>query len=174
MTIEMLNSLLAVVVGGFLAIAGGYASTRLIEKHRQEQESRSLALAFKGEIMALLQYVERRNYAARFEQVIEQIEATQQPFFMPMRIRFAYDSVYQENVGRIGLLKGKLPELIPLFYTQLHAIMDDLANLGDRTYAELDLETLLRVYRDLQRFLAETASIGQAIVIEVDRQYVPS
>jgi hypothetical protein len=170
-TVELISSLLAVVIGGTLAIAGGYASTRLMEKHRLDQESRSLALAFKGEISALLLHMERRDYAGRFREVIGQIEATQQPFFMPFRIRFAYDSVYQENVARIGLLKGKLPELVPHFYTQLHSIMDDLISLGDRTYADLDLETLLRIYEDLARVLNETTSIGRAIILEVDRQY---
>jgi hypothetical protein len=171
MSSEMISSLLAVIVGGFLAITGGYASTRLMEKHRLEQESRSLALAFKGEIKALLLHIARRDYAGRFQQVIAQIEATQQPFFMPFRIRFAYDSVYQENVARIGLLKGQLPELVPHFYTQLHSIMDDLVSLGDRTYGELDLATLLRIYKDLERVLNETTSIGQAIIVEVDHQY---
>jgi hypothetical protein len=51
-----------------------------------------------------------------------QIEATGKPFYMPFRVRFAYDRVYQGNVSQVGLLRGRLPELVPAFYTRLTAI----------------------------------------------------
>lgn len=168
---DSLIPLIPVIVGGLLAIVGGFLSTVMIESRRRTTDSRNLALAFKGEITALLHHIEDRSYANRFQQVIEQMEATQTPFFMPFRIRFAYDSVYQNNVAKIGLLQGSLPEMVPTFYTYLRSMMEDLNNIGDGAYAKLDLEVLLRIHRDLQRVLAKTTSLGEQIIQEVDRQY---
>jgi hypothetical protein len=128
-------------------------------------------MAFKGEITALLQHIEERHYLHRFEQVIAEMEANKKPFLMPFRVRFRYDRVYDENVERIGMLKGQLPELIPLFYTRLNAIIDDMLSMGDETYARLELEVLLRIYRDLHRILGETVELGGQIILVIDEQY---
>jgi hypothetical protein len=54
--------LIAVVVGGLIAIAGGILTTTVLEKQKQQRESRNLALAFRGEITSLLELIrERRN-----------------------------------------------------------------------------------------------------------------
>ena len=171
MNVDAFWSLLAVVIGGVLTISGGFVSNVLLERQRLNRESRSLALAFKGEIAALLNHIEMRGYSARFQQVIEQIETTRQPFFMPFNIRHSYDRVYANNLENIGQLKGPLPEMIPVFYTLLSSIMEDLENMGDKIYAELDLETLLRIYRDVLRLLEYTHQLGSQIMSEIDTQY---
>ncbi len=168
---DSLIALTPVIVGGLLAIVGGFVSTVMIENRRRRTEARNLALAFKGEITALRSHIEERGYAARFQQVIEQMEATRQPFFMPFRIRFSYDSVYQSNVSKVGLLEGSLPELVPTFYTYLHSLMEDLNNIGEGIYADLDLDVLLRIHKDLQRVLVKTTALGEQIIQEVDRLY---
>src|SRR5690606_26045701 len=94
----------------------------------QRRESRNLALAFKGEITALLELIQDRNYLKRMADVIEQIEQSGQPFYMPFRVRFEYDRVYRENVARIGILNPPLPEQIPLFYTRFTSILEDLVS----------------------------------------------
>lgn len=168
---DSLIALAPVIVGGLLAIVGGFLSTVMIENRRRRTEARNLALAFKGEIVALRSHIEERDYAARFQQVIEQMEATRQPFFMPFRIRFSYDSVYQSNVSKVGLLEGSLPELVPTFYTYLHSLMEDLNNIGEGVYADLDLDVLLRIHKDLQHVLVKTTALGEQIMQEVDRLY---
>lgn len=171
MNTDALWSLLAVIVGGMLSISGGFVSTVLLERQRLRRESRNLALAFKGEISALLNHIEVRGYTNRFQQVIEQMETSRQPFFMPFNIRHSYDRVYENNVNGIGQLKGPLPEMIPVFYTQLNSIMEDLENMGDKVYAELELEVLLRIYRDVLRLLERTQELGRRITVEIDAQY---
>ena len=123
----------------------------MLDRQRLKQQERSLALSFRGEITAILELVKERNYVDRFTQVAEQIERTREPFFVPFRLRLEYDRVYEENVGQLGLLKSPLPEELPLFYTRLASVMEDLASMGDGTYSHLDIDTLLRIYRDLAR-----------------------
>lgn len=165
--------LIAVVIGGLLAVTGGFLSTTLLERRRQRQEARNLALAFGGEITALMELMQERRYAQRFEQVIEQIDTTGEPFYMPFRVRFAYSRVYDANVGRIGLLKPPLPEQIPIFYTRLTSVLDDMVNLGDGTYAQLDLPTLLRIYRDAKTAVLLTTSDGEKILETIRQTYKP-
>jgi hypothetical protein len=159
------------VVGGLLATMGGILTQYVVEINRPRRESRNLALAVKGEITAVLKHINERNYQGRFLQIIEQIETTRQPFLMPMRIRFRYDRVYDENVERIGLLREPLPELIPLFYTRLISVMEDMLSMGDATYANIEIDLLLRIYRDDHKVLVETVKLGEQIMAEIDGRY---
>lgn len=171
MDAAVLSNLIAVVIGGLLATAGGIVSALIIERQRRKVESRNLALSFKGEITAILENIRFRNYEERFSEVIQQIGTSGQPFFMAFRLRYTYDRIYEENADRIGLLRGELPEQIPFFYTLLHSVMEDMASLGDGTFANLELEVLLRIYRDAQRGLQTLAAQGEKIVQGIDRWY---
>lgn len=171
MTEQAVLQLVAVVVGGLLATAGGIVTTLIIENRRRTHEGVQLALAFKGEIQALVHHVEERNYLGRIAEVIDQIEQSGQPFFMPIRVRFHYDRVYENNVERLGLLKSPLPERIPLFYTRLYSMFEDFLNLAEGAYANLELPVLLRVYRDLLRIMEHTVADGARIVDLIDQRY---
>lgn len=92
------------VIGGLLAISGSILTTLLVERRQRRREARNLALAFKGEISALIGLIEERRYIARITENKVQIERTQQPFYMPLRLRFRYAQVYEQNVARKGLL----------------------------------------------------------------------
>jgi hypothetical protein len=171
MTTDALVQLGAVLLGGILAILGGVwtSNIRLRQEHRRD--SRTLALAFKGEIRAFVELVEERSYISRFGEIIEQIEATRQPFFMPFRVRYKYDRVYDANLARIGILKAPLPEKIPLFYTRLASLLEDLVSIGDGTYGNVDLALLLRIYRDTQRILQLTLREGEEIIATIEKAY---
>ena len=171
MTEETVAQFGAVVIGGLIAIASGFVTTVLEDRQRQARLSRNLAMAFKGEIAALVGHARERRYVDRIGEVIAEIEATNEPFYMPLRIRHAYDRVYDNNVEQIGVLDGSLPELIPRFYTGLTSVLDDMANLSDGTYKELPVPVLLRVYRDVQRILGETLAVGERVVQEIDARY---
>lgn len=168
---EATMQLAAVVIGGLIAITGGFLSSRLLEQHRLRQEERNLALAFKGEISAVLELITERKYLERFTQVIAQIEASGKPFFMPFRVRFKYDRVYESNVARIGLLKAPLSRDIPVFYTRLDSILEDLVSLGDGTYAGLDVPHLLRIYRDTHSATERLVAQGESIVRAIAQKY---
>lgn len=171
MDTAVLSNLIAVIIGGLLATAGGIVSALIIERQRRKVDSRNLALAFKGEISAILEHLKFRNYDKRFGEVIEQIEESGQPFFMAFRLRYTYDRIYEENAERVGMLPGNLPEQIPFFYTLMLSVMEDMASLGDGTYASLDLNVLLRIYRDARRSLQTLATQGEATLQEIERLY---
>lgn len=171
MTVEAVIQLAAVVVGGLIAITGGFASASLLENQRRRQESRNLALAFKGEITALLELIRERRYIDRFAEVIAQIERTGVPFYMPFRLRQRYDRVYEANVAKLGLLRSPLSEELPLFYTRLSSILEDLISLGDGTYAGLDLPVLIRVYKDASAGMQREVSLAVRLLETIGRLY---
>lgn len=173
MTEQAILQLTAVLLGGLLATAGGIVTTLVIERRKERVASYHLALAFKGEIYALLQQIEERNYQSRIADIVAQIEQTGEPFHMPLRIRFQYDRVYDSNVERLGILKAPLPEKIPLFYTRLSSIMEDMLNLAEGTYATLDVPVLVRIYKDVQRLMAETIDEGNELLAMIDTLYPP-
>lgn len=163
--------LVSVVVGGLLATFGGMATNTYLERMRLRRDSRNLALAFKGELTALIALIEERRYVERFEQVIQQIESTREPFYVPFRIRFKYDRVYDANVDRIGLLKPPLAEQLPLFYTRVNSIMEDLVSLGDGSYTQIDLDQLLRIYRFAHDMLEASQAHGRQIIAAIRKAY---
>lgn len=163
--------LIAVVIGGVIAIAGGMISTLVVEGRRRRHDSAQLAMAFKGEITAIVQHIEERAYRDRIAEVIAQIESTRRPFFMPLRVRFKYDRVYEANSDKLGLLERPLPERIPLFYTRMNSALDDFMNLAEGAYSGLDTPTLVRVYQDLHAILGLSVQLGKEVVREIDLRY---
>lgn len=163
--------LVAVVIGGLLATGGGILTTLLVENQKRKHESAQLAMAFKGEIKALLQQIEERAYLSRISAILTQMQETGQPFFMPLRLQFRYDRVYENNVGRIGLLKDPLPERIPIFYTRMNSILEDFLNLAEGTYTALDLPTIQRIYMDLHRLVEHSIADGSEIIQAIDALY---
>jgi hypothetical protein len=171
MTESAIMQLAAVVVGGLLATGGGILTTLFIENQKRRYESTHLAMAFKGEIGALVQQIEERNYLGRISEVIRQMQETGEPFYMPLRVHYRYDRVYENNVERIGLLKPPLAERIPRFYTRVTSALDDFTNLADRVYAGLEISVLVRVYQDLHRMLDLSLQEGREILREIDVSY---
>jgi hypothetical protein len=167
----LLLQLSAVVVGGLLSIVGGFLSTVYLENRQRQHEAQALALAFNGEIAALTGFVRKRNYRSQIERMAEQVKASGEPTFMAFRVRYAYDRVYGGNVDKVGLLPGRLPELVPRFYTLANSFLEDMLNLGERVYAEMEATHVLRIYNDMARFLDEMLATGDDIVAEVDRLY---
>jgi hypothetical protein len=168
---QAIFQLVAVIVGGLIAITGGLLSNLIIERQKMGKQSYNLALAFRGEITAIMELIKERNYIERYSQVVQQIEESGEPFFMPIRIRYEYDRVYAENVERIGILKAPLPEEISIFYTRLNSILEDMVSLGDGTFAEVELDLLLRIYQDAKAAIEKTLTQGEAIIKKITETY---
>lgn len=160
--------LAAVIVGGVLATAGGIVTTLVVERQKRRHDAAQLALAFKGEIAALVRHVEERNYLERITQVMRRIEEGGELFHMRLRLRFQYDRVYDNNVDRIGVLSPPLPERLPLFYTRLNSVLEDFVNMAEGSYADLDRVTLLRVYGDLRGLIERMLQDGKELVELID------
>jgi hypothetical protein len=153
-----------------LSIAGGYLSTVLLERRRLRRETRRLAFAFRGEIPALLDQIHDRKYVERLSGVIGAMEETKEPFFMPFSARYDYANVYKSNVNKIGLLDDALPEQIPIFYTLLISVLEDLVSIGGGAYSDLKLEDPMMTYREIQRILIRITELSREIRATIDRQ----
>ena len=79
MTPVAASQLIAVLVGALVAALSGFVSTVLLERHRRNVLSRNMALAFKGEINALVSYIAETHYAQSFENAIARMQATGRP-----------------------------------------------------------------------------------------------
>jgi hypothetical protein len=163
--------LIAVITGGVLATAGSIVTTAFVERRRERRESERLAMAFRGEIAALVHHIEERGYLANVAEIVAAMEETGERFILPTRVQMAYDRVYESNAERIGALKRPVAGRIPLFYTRLYAILDDLMNLAEGTYSDLDTALLSQVYRDLQVTLEATITLGHELLRDIDACY---
>jgi len=70
-----------ILLGGVLVIAGGYFNGYLQDKRRHKNESKNLALAFKGEISALSTIAEKRHYLGFINDAIDEMQKTKKPLY---------------------------------------------------------------------------------------------
>ena len=163
--------LIGVLLGAVLSLAGGYVSTLLVENRREKRESRNLALAFKGELVALRKIVEERKYIEALKAAIDFIQKHNQPYHITVKVRHQYFNVYKNNVNKIGTLNSPLPEWIATFYTQANAVLEDLESYCDGTYATASPDVLLESYKELVRIFGGAMVLAQRICDEIERQY---
>jgi hypothetical protein len=118
--------LLQTLVGGFLTLLGGWVGSALLHRRQKSSEAESLKSAFYGEISALIRIGEIRQYRAGIAALIEQVKQSgkMEPIIFSINLKFF--SVYESNVGKIGLLPGPIAEKIVLFYSLAFAIFEDL------------------------------------------------
>jgi hypothetical protein len=156
-----------VVVGGALNIVSLY----FLDNKKQMAESRRVALAFRGEISALLALIQIRRYIDRFQLIIDAIEQTGQPHIVYIQVRRNYFPVFSSNVGNLGLLKNPLPELIAQFYTQLNSILEDLESYRDGSLNDLETSDLLASKKETLELFKNTLAIGEAIISKTNQFY---
>jgi hypothetical protein len=83
-----------------------------------------------------------------------------------------YVRVYKQHVSRIGLLEAPFPENIAMFYTQVQAILEDMADIDDHLkMAKLGYENLRRRYQSLLSLLDSTMTLSQHILADISKIY---
>lgn len=163
--------IIGVVVGGILAIVGGFASNLFIEWRRDASESKKLAYAFKGELQALSGIAKRRGYVKYIKEIIKFIEKTNQPVFVDIHVRREYFNVFNSNVNKIGYLKNPLPEMIARFYVQANSILEDLQSYREGTYSREDLQSIIASKNELVSLMEETFLLADEIVEKIETIY---
>jgi hypothetical protein len=167
-----LTPLLQTLVGGGLALLGGFLAPMWMDRVRRRREARHLALAFSGEIMALQRMVEIRHYIQDLEQCIERMRETRQPVYFSVMIHREYGLVYREHVSRIGLLKPPLPERLTMFYTHMQSILEDMEDITNwAKMQQLGKAPLLRRYQELLGLLHSTKVLGNQILEHISQAY---
>ena len=160
------QALIGVVIGGVIALASAWG----LERQRQVREARNLAMAFRGEIIALREIVKRRGYLKNLTETIEAIKRTSQPRILHIPVRRQYFNVFDKNVDKIGMLNAPLPELLATFYIQANAALEDMESIREGIFSG-DSQSLAGVYESLHALLADTLSLGDKIIAEIPRQY---
>jgi len=157
------------IVGGMLAIAGGFFSTWFFEWWRDRRVCKALVLAFRGEISALLKIVERRDYIPWLQNVIAEMKESgkvQKAFFSAKRDYFI---VFNANAGSIGLLPSSMPEDVACFYTYAKSVLEDMEQI-EAGSDDWDLNEAIEMYSELLAVLQEAVEVGEKVVDE-SRKY---
>ena len=165
--IHDLTTLLAVVVGGVIAIFTNY----FFQRHQLSIERRHLAWAFLGELTAIKFIVEKRQYIEGIRQAIAITERTNQPFPYHFVARRDYFLVFKQNVSKIGMLESPLPELIASFYTQAQSILEDMDSMSENRFANLPPEEFVVMLKQLLELFISTQQLGDQIISEIRRKY---
>lgn len=153
------------LVGGLLTFAGGLLGTYLIQRAQRRAETESLASAFYGEITASLLTIERRQYIQILETKLEELKKEGKREFSYFEITESSFGVYENNIGKIGLLPNPLPEKIFIFYGLLTTALYDLASLN-----KLKSDDEYKTSRVEQYFLELITDLGAAVISGKDIQ----
>lgn len=160
-------TLIGAIVGGTLAVAGSIAVPFAVEMARQRSERRCVAAALAGEVSAILNIVEQRQYIPELRKFIEiakadpRVDVVHTFHFSVRRNPFA---VYDSQLPRLGVLEPRLVRLLTGFYAQASAVLEDIADMneGRMTRATRD-ESIQRLQR-LLVLLEETDRLGREIL----------
>jgi hypothetical protein len=163
--------LISVIVGGLLVAIGGFASNTWLDIIRKRKLRRTLALAIRGEVQALLEIFEKRGYIEGIRAAKAHIEATGKFQAYHFSARKNYFSVFEANVGKIGNLKPPLSELITRFYAQAKSILEDMERFEKLDPASVDPIAAIATYDEVLNIFEDTVAVGKRIVQEVSRRY---
>ena len=164
------------LLGGVLAVAGGFASAWFQAKVTRGNEARQLAMSFKGELSAIVDIAEARQYEAGLVNAIRLVEETGLPIIVAVPVKREYTIVYTQNASKIGLLKGDLPTKIATVYTKLSAILEDFAFLNEVNNAPERRNgwgpaSCLEMYRELLPLMQDTLGLARSIISDIDETY---
>lgn len=170
-TLKDFVPIISVMVGGVLAIGGGFASNLLIELRKNNNESKQLAYAFKGELQALSSIAKKRGYVKYIKEIISLMEIKNEPIFVHIHVRREYFNVFNSNVSKIGSLKHPLPEMIATFYVQANSVLEDLQNYREGVWANASVESLIGSKKELVSLMEDTFSLADEIAEKIENIY---
>jgi hypothetical protein len=162
--------LLQIIVGGLLTFLGGFLATVLSDRSKQMRESRNLALAFRGELKAITQLIEQRQYVPILNEMIEDARKTGTPVVLKVLVRRSYFNVFEKNVDKLGTLVPPLPELIASFYTSANAILEDLDSFREGN-VDRTLEMQIQALESLRDMFIHCLNLSGEAVQIIDRKY---
>ncbi len=163
--------LLGAVVASLLIIVVGFTSNTWREYMRERKLRRTLALAFQGEVQALLEIIEKRGYIEGVRAAKAQIEATGKFQAYHFKAREKYFSVFEANVGQIGILRPPLSQLVARFYAQANSILEEMEWFEKSDPAKVDPMVAIAAYDEVLSTFEDTVAVGNRIVQEVSKQY---
>jgi len=165
------DTLLATLAGGAISLATSMATTYWAEIIKVRRESRNIALAFHGGISAILTIVGERRYVQLVRAVVAAGRNGQD--IAPLRIiaQRNYVELYSKNVDKLGMLDPALSERIPIFYTCVNSLLEDVDAMADGKWDHLDRHSLLANLEQFADLLGKTISLGNHILSLTQEKY---
>ncbi len=161
------TSLWPILGGGAVGFLSSLGTSLISETRRREAERLSLTGAIVGEVSALIDISERRNYIEGLRELISRAKANKdapdKSVWYHFSVRRNPFPVYDANLTRIGILRDPLPRHIARFYAMSSSILEDIADMREgkmqrgRDESIHCLEELLKLFED-------TLVLGRKIV----------
>jgi hypothetical protein len=166
---DEIKTLLPIIVGGAIGIAGSIIAPTWLEYSRRKHERESLTGAFVGEISAVIEICKRRQYIENIRALVTEAKARQaepnKSVWFHFSIRRNPFPVYDANVTRLGLLKDPLPRQIARFYTQSSSILEDIADMREGKI-QRNRDESIRCLEALLELFEDTQAVGEKIVLD--------
>ncbi len=166
-SVKDLLPFVGVIIGGLITLA----TTYWLETRKQVTESKRLALAFRGEIGALLEIIKKRKYLEGFQNAITQMETTGERQLINIQVRREYFPVFKSNVGNIGLLPCSISELVAKFYIEANALLEDIESHRDGTFDDVDVLYLIAGVKEMHALLQDIIKNGEQIIKNTNLLY---
>ena len=158
-------------VGAFVGFSGliitafvVYGLNKRQRRWEMNEERKSLAAAFLGEILAILRIVEYREYVASFQAFLPHLEAGERIELPTISVKQDYFDVYRGNVNRLGLLPAGTAEEVAFHYTRMKSIVEDFDNIGSGRLSDLEPAAQAAYLRSLVVLLTETMTAGTILI----------
>ncbi len=164
-------TLAGVIVGGAISCVSTIGVTFVFDFYKQRRDAQNLALAFKGGIAAILTIIEERRYVKLIDDTIAAGNAGTPVGFPKVRVRRNYVELYNKNVERIGILHPLLAEKIPVFYTYVNSLLEDLESANEGDLDNLAAALILEMLLEFKTLLAKTVELGSEIASIINAKY---
>lgn len=133
------------------------------EREREEQR-KSLASAFIGELTSIHRIVTLRNYAGSLQVLIEHIQAGGPYEKFSVKVRRNYFMVFDENVSHLGLLPPPLPELLATVYTAMKSALEDFQTLDEGVIDNHPPQSQIAHLAQLRDLIIATQNMAKDVV----------
>lgn len=170
MVLRTVPTLVSVGVGGVIT----YLATRHHDRRKEKLETQRITIAIACEVRSLLQLIEARRYLS----LLQDAHDNSQNGRVKRVTVWVGDNgtpLIDAHLGRIGILEGRLPELIVHFTTILRSLVQDVKRLNDdkelfRGVGDTTDNPTRAViwYGEMQQVLAALIKVGCDILNEAD------
>ncbi|WP_368648498.1 hypothetical protein ABRZ10_05450 [Castellaniella ginsengisoli] len=158
--------LISAIVGGVIAIGGNLT----IEWFRHRRRAKSLALALRGEINAIIEVVEIRRYAELLSEGIGIVVATKKHQLWHLPAKSRYFIIYEENASDLGILSSDVTEHIARTYALAKSFLDDVTN--PNWLSNKGPDEVVHALEEAKQVLLLAIESGQRAISEIEATYM--
>jgi len=151
----------AALFGAMIGAVAGLGSAWWIERTRAKRVEKSLALALRAEITAILDILQERGYIEFLDYYIQKFKGGERPKFQTPSVKQNYFTVYEQNASSIGSLPSDVSPLVARFYTFAKAFIEDCDGANERTVAYVQTSQLLELFEESKVVLVKAIEAGR-------------